>query len=323
MLAMKGGGEPRAHHFVPQCWLAGFTASGEKEDRLWVTDIRRQKQWLSSPEGAGHRRDFYRTGAPGLDPNAFEKSYGMYESAVAPTLKILFREKRMPTLAELEDLLVFMALQWVRVPAFRPTFLDLFDGIMRDKFRESLQSPEIWASAMEEAGIPPSTPGASSQEMKEFLDSGEMTLNARTELFLVESFKAMETIVPALRQRAWEARVSPSGSFIGSDNPVVLDGKNKELVGFSNADIVAYPVNRHVLLCSTSGELMIPRMTRREIARMNTLMMLWSDEQIYSTVPDFCWSDADGHYQTDWNLFNRDAILRKCQLPESLSGTAT
>jgi hypothetical protein len=55
--------EPRAHHFVPQCWLAGFTETGEKDGQLWVTDLHRRKQWLSSPVNSGRRRDFYRTSA--------------------------------------------------------------------------------------------------------------------------------------------------------------------------------------------------------------------------------------------------------------------
>jgi hypothetical protein len=44
--------EPRAHHFAPQSWLAGFTDSGEKEGRLWVTDLKRRKQWISNPPNA-------------------------------------------------------------------------------------------------------------------------------------------------------------------------------------------------------------------------------------------------------------------------------
>src|SRR5258708_12674390 len=39
---MKGNtNEARAHHFVPQCWLAGFTNTGEKEgDALVLPDYR-------------------------------------------------------------------------------------------------------------------------------------------------------------------------------------------------------------------------------------------------------------------------------------------
>jgi hypothetical protein len=46
-MGVAKGPEPRAHHFVPQCWLAGFTETGERNGRLWVTDLKKRKQWQS------------------------------------------------------------------------------------------------------------------------------------------------------------------------------------------------------------------------------------------------------------------------------------
>src|ERR1700722_2699196 len=104
--------EPRAHHFVPQCWLAGFTETGQKDGRLWVTDLNRRKQWASNPPNAGHRRDFYRISDPRLDPVAVEKALSGIEDLSAPLLRRLDVERRGPTAEELEPLLLFMAIQW-------------------------------------------------------------------------------------------------------------------------------------------------------------------------------------------------------------------
>lgn len=61
--------EPRAHHFVPKCWLAGFTDTGEPNGMLYVTDLKRKRQWRCKPSKAGHQRDFNRVnGAGTLDP---------------------------------------------------------------------------------------------------------------------------------------------------------------------------------------------------------------------------------------------------------------
>lgn len=57
--AAAGSAPRRAHHFTPQCWLAGFTDTGRKDGRLFVTDLKRQKQWPTTPPNAGRRRDFY------------------------------------------------------------------------------------------------------------------------------------------------------------------------------------------------------------------------------------------------------------------------
>jgi hypothetical protein len=58
--------EARAHHFVPQCWLAGFTDTGEKDGVLFVTDIKRKKKWHCKPSETGHRCDLNRIDNPAM-----------------------------------------------------------------------------------------------------------------------------------------------------------------------------------------------------------------------------------------------------------------
>src|SRR5271169_5932440 len=75
--------EPRAHHFVPACWLAGFTETGDKDGDLWVTDLGRRKQWQTNPRKAGRIRDFYRVDDPEVDPLAVETALSKIEDSVA------------------------------------------------------------------------------------------------------------------------------------------------------------------------------------------------------------------------------------------------
>jgi hypothetical protein len=126
--------EPRRHHYVPQRWLAGFTDTGEKDGMLWVTDLTRRKQWQASPNNAGHIRDFYRLSDEQLDPVMVEKAFAEIEGAVAPILRTLDREQRAPGVEEFSALLPFIALQWARVPAFRPIVLNVLDSVAREKF---------------------------------------------------------------------------------------------------------------------------------------------------------------------------------------------
>jgi hypothetical protein len=300
---------PRAHHFVPQCWLAGFTESGQKDGRLWVTDIRRQKQWPSSPPNAGHRRDFYRVSDPQMDPVMAEKTFSKIEDAIAPLLKDLDAEKRSPSKDELESLLIFVAIQWTRVPAFRPTVLQIADSFHRSHISEALKSPDSWAAMLRAAGIDSDSPGADYERMREFERSGQYSLSAETEWYLLRAFKAAETIIPSLRARRWGTAFSRRGTFVGSDNPVALDGPKGGKIGFKNAEIVTYPVSRHVLLYGTRSPVTPPAVNQKFIAHVNTFTMLTADEQVYSPVPDFCWEDEAGGYQTDWRLFSKEKLL--------------
>ena len=141
--------------------------------------------------------------------------------------------------------------------------------------------------------------------MLEFYRDGRFSLRVQTEWYVQQTFNAAEHIIPSLNERHWRAAFSPSGSFIGSDNPVVLDGPKGAMMGFKNAEIITYPVSRHVLLYSTVQPVPPAHVNRKYIAHMNTLVLLRA-EQVFSHVPDFCWMDENRQYQTDWSLFSKD-----------------
>ena len=142
------------------------------------------------------------------------------------------------------------------------------------------------------------------------IDLGKYFLSAENAWYLLRGFSAAErSIVPTLQARHWGAYISPTGSFIGSDNAVVMDGPPGQQIGFKSAEIVMFPVNRHVLLYGTNVSVRPPSVTRERIARHNTFIMLNADECVYSHVSDFCWLDENGLYQTDWRLFSKEKFL--------------
>jgi hypothetical protein len=93
---------------------------------------------------------------------------------------------------------------------------------------------------------------------------------------------------------------------VASDNPVVLDGERNEMVGFSNAEIVIYPISRHLLLSGTNVRIKAPPMNFNYFATMNTMMLLRAEAQAYSHIPDFPWMDETRHVQTDWQRFAKN-----------------
>jgi hypothetical protein len=183
-MTAKKASEPRAHHIVPRCWLAGFTETGENDGKLWVTDLSRKKQWLSTPDNSGHIRDFYRASDPSLDPVAVETALSRMEAIVAPILKAIDRERRPPREDELSEILQFMAIQFVRLPAFRIVALNVLEKINLEHMADALRSEESWAAAVKKADIDPGSPGSDYQGMKEFFASGQYTLEAATEWYM-------------------------------------------------------------------------------------------------------------------------------------------
>ncbi len=304
------GSNARAHHYVPKCWLAGFTESGEKDGRFWQTDINTGNQWPSNPLNAGHQRDFYRISDSRKDPLLIEGKLAEIEGAIAPILQLLDKERRLPNEDELGSLIVFMAIQWIRVPAFRPFLFDFTNFYMRANLSDALRSEESWERTLLLAGIPADTEGSDYQKMRKFFQSGEFSLNVGNDWYLKEGFTAAITVIESLEKRHWGVAISDAGDFIASDNPVVMDGAPRQTMGFENAGVVIYPVSRHLVLYGTRIPVVIPPMTANDVARHNTFMMFTASSYVYSHRPDFGWLDTDGNYQTGRRLFSKSAFTR-------------
>jgi hypothetical protein len=198
-----------------------------------------------------------------------------------------------------------MALQRGRVPAFRPFVLKVLESITQRGMTEALQDRDTWAAALQKAGMSPEAPGAGYEEMKAFFESGKYNLVAETEWYVKRALQAAQRIIPLLFARYWGTSFGPKGRFIGSDNPVGLDGPKGRMVGFKNAEFVFYPVSRHVFLTGTLERVKRPPMNLKYFAHMNTMMLLGADCQVYSHVPDFDWLDENGKHHTDWTLFSK------------------
>jgi hypothetical protein len=249
-----------------------------------------------------------------LDPVIIENAFSALEGVIAPTLKSLYKHPRVPNVEELKKLLYFAAFQYVRVPAFRPAVLKIADSIHRSWMAGALKTPVSWEKALKRAGISAENPGAAYQDMlnfeREVIKTGQYSLSAENEWYLLRGFKVVEgAILPSFSARFWATLVSESGNFIGSDNPVVMDGRRGEMMGFKSAEVVIFPVNRHILLYGTNAPVAVGGVNRKLIARHNTFTMLTADEQLYSHVPDFCWLDETCKYQTDWKLFSKEKLL--------------
>jgi hypothetical protein len=206
----------------------------------------------------------------------------------------------------MESLCIFMALQWSRVPAFRPKVLDVAYKINRANMARALRNPASWRRVLKRLNVPFDSPEADYDRMREFVESEQYSLSGDNEWYIQQGIESATTIAPSLQKRHWHAYVSQKGSFIASDNPVVLDGGKKEMVGFANAEVVVYPLNRHVVLCGARLDVTPVTLSEILIARLNTLMMLTAHEQVFSWKSDFCWLDHSEHYQTDWRLFEKD-----------------
>jgi hypothetical protein len=298
--------EARRHHYVPSCWLAGFTQKGVKDDQLFVTDLLRKKQWPSTPENAGHQRDFYRLKGKCADPLAVEKFFSRLEASIAPLLRFIDRNRpEILTHDELDCLLHFMAFQFVRLPTFRPLARRVFDTAGKERLAEALRDPATWTQALIKIGKDPNAHHRDYERSKAFFDRGDWDENETPDWYLESGFGSVDQLLNRLRERHWRLITTHNGRLVASDNPILLYGSNSEKVGFRNAELIGYPISRHVFITGTLSRTQRPIENLKLFAELNTLTMLRADAQVYSNAPNFIWQDTNKRILDDWTQFNR------------------
>src|SRR5947209_1504079 len=113
-------GIARRHHFVPKFVLAGFTASGKRSGKLWVSDLEtgRQAQW--TPKAVGYQEGFHTLESESVPPDYLETEVlAKIEDRVAPTIRGILEKREIPSGRAYAELIYFLALQMVRTPQAR------------------------------------------------------------------------------------------------------------------------------------------------------------------------------------------------------------
>lgn len=83
-----GNNQSRGHHYLPQCYLKGFSKKkGKKSWQLQVIDVEYKTQFPATPKRVGLQRDFNRIDIEGVEPDALETSLSTFETDLAESLR--------------------------------------------------------------------------------------------------------------------------------------------------------------------------------------------------------------------------------------------
>src|SRR5260370_40358782 len=114
------GNRAKQHHYLPACYLAGFTLSGEKDGVLHVLDQENVKEWPSSPQKAARCGNFYDIDfGPNVHPNVIEDILSRIEAKVSGVFRVVAQNETLPTGEHFDWLLNFVAIQATRTPRIR------------------------------------------------------------------------------------------------------------------------------------------------------------------------------------------------------------
>ncbi len=143
--------------------------------------------------------------------------------------------------------------------------------------------------------------GISYDEMKEFHEKGEYSVELNQNWVLKTMLEMHDFILPWLDQRDWSiAYVNPGdGEFICSDRPVMLNWTTEtppwHPPGLAHKDAeLKIPLDKNTCLLSRfdmdSFEMPVGS---RFVAALNGMVAMQSDERIFSPSSDFSWMRSD------------------------------
>jgi hypothetical protein len=303
---------PRKHHYVPRFYLAGFTASGTKDDYLHVLDQTVPEQFSGKPSELAHQRDFYIIETDDKQERmAIENMFCEIEGLAAPVIKKITRTHCLPNINEQVRLLHFVSVMAVRVPGAVSLLNQPEKIASKMLLRQAIQNRQVWegiiAQAKEKGQQVEDVPY---EQMKEFIENDNYEIMVSQNSKIHSILVSIQIILPLLLQRTWSLLISDEkdARFICSDRPVSLEWttqvSNFFAPGFGMPDTqLMVPLCKDMALIGNfGGKPQVVKSSRKCVAIVNS-QTARNARFLFSSDEDFIWYRKDDTIGTITDVF--------------------
>lgn len=278
----------RKHHFVPQCYLAGFTDGGSKTGKLCVFDFQVRRFFRTKPKNVAFEIDFNRFETNNYPPDALESAFGQFEGKVASVIRDISRTETIPEDEEFSFVINLIALLAVRNPAMRRS-MDTARNRMWRVVADMLASDRnLYDSQLRAARAGGFVTGKEVpfEQGRDFIRKGEYPITYDSQEHLQRELRVFEKLLPEVGARYWSLLIAAPDApdFITCDHPVSLVYRQ-----------TLFPLDaRHALM----GDKEQPAPDRiilddKGVAEVNLRLFNLADRQIYSRTADITILDRE------------------------------
>lgn len=297
----------RNHHWVPQCYLKGFTKGRSKKSTLYVTDFETGRQFPTVPRNVAAGRDFNRVEIDGISPDYVESGIAVFEGKLDKALERICREREIKDPEDLNLVLNLIALLAVRNPGMRENVRHGHEQVMKRVMDLTLATKERYESSFARAaraGALDAEDILPYERMREFVDRGEYTISVSTTHHVGQELKLVDAILPLLGQRKWllARALLGTGGFVTSDHPVILQWADRPMTGklggpgFAlRGTEVLFTVSHDLALIGTfEGPDGVVDADEKQVALMNGVILGNWQRQVYARDDRFRYRMRDG-----------------------------
>lgn len=283
----------RNHHFVPQGYLGGFTDTGTRDGRLFVSDLVSNSVFRTKPRNVGAKRDFNRIDVDGQDPDALENAFGEFEGRVIPVIREIQASGDLPTDDEFSYVLNLMALLVVRNPRSRKKMNDARSCTVRvigDLLVSDQRLYEHHIQKAKERGFVPSDAEVSFEAMSKFINEDQYTVTVTTDDSLSIELAGFENVLRLFGSRYWSLVTAAvdAPDFVTCDHPVTpifKDSNRHGPIGYGLPHTeVSFPLNTRQALLGVLEDPLAPKIEAQasQVAAINSRTVCHASRQVYS-----------------------------------------
>lgn len=299
--------DARNHHWIPQCYLKGFSVSRKKDDKLYVVNVQTGKAFETAPRNVAAGRDFNRVDIEGVSANVIESGLAGFEGQVDQALARICAARAIDDPADRNVLLNLIALLAVRNPGMRENMRQAHEQVLKQVIALTMETEERYragfGSAVRAGAIAPDDV-LPYELMREFVMRDEYALAVSTTQHVQRELESVDTILPYLGRRNWTVlRATPdSGGFITSDHPVILRWDRPPAAnvfvppGHALRDTkVLFPVSHELAIIGSFNEVASTFQAGPEhTALINGVVSGFAGRQIYARDDGFWCRCSDG-----------------------------
>ncbi len=294
----------RRHHFLPQCYLKGFSQPRNRGKTHHVVVFDRDgRRFTSNILNIAVKHDFNRVEIEGQAPDVFEQVIAGFEGQLAPALVRILEAGSLKNEDDRAILLNFIGLIAIRNPRHREMFRDFNERVLNQVMELATATKERWEGQMKqarEAGFLRDTKNISYEEMRDFVKKKEYRIELDTQFHIATEMKSFGAVLQTLFNRKWVTFTPPkeSGGFITSDHPVCLMFSDPSMRGkfhgpghgVAGTEII-FPIGKRLAAVGAfelqAGEL---QLTEQDVAGINGALVAYADRQVYAHDPEFTYS---------------------------------
>ena len=169
---MSGGGLARHPHWIPQCYLKGFSKSRSKNAKVFVVDAVGRKTFQTVPRNVASARDFNRIEIDGVSPDQIESDIANFEGLVDKALGQVIASRQLGNAQDHNLILNLIALLAVRNPRMRENSRQFQETIIKRMMELTVSDRDRYEASLKravQAGVVEPNDDVTYESMRDFV----------------------------------------------------------------------------------------------------------------------------------------------------------